>query len=397
MGSRSCQPTLEAPIRYRARVMRTSATFGVLGMLCLGVACGSEPSTPPPEPVTVGGETAETEGDVETEVQVEVARETPGLARALGPTSTFADLIAAIRRLDDRGEGASEERCVLRGGARAGDGIRLEGELAVPVRPVPDAAPALVPRLRSRGPVSALAVWGQRGSGSLVLAVLTSTTPLRGREVVFFVSEDGVRLRFVDAEISTALAGPLAPDAIAAWLASEDGDPGVGRVLVTADAGISLASLRRYLAAIPPNLEVALAVPLAEAVRLPPAPTPPSDELGLCASEPAWEPSPGDVDVPSLRSAIGERRPDLAGCLTQAAPERAHGGRIGLRFRVEESGAVERVCAISDGIGDPRVRACVLDVFRRIRVSPPSGGSALVEVPIALVPNAEDRTRALCE
>jgi hypothetical protein len=369
----------------------------VLGLLVLlaGAACGGD-STPPPQPVTVGGE-REREGEVQTEVQVEVARETPGIARALGPTSTFADLIAAIRRLDDRGEGASEERCVLRGGVRVGDGIRLEAELAVPVRPVPDATPALVPRLRSRGPVSALAVWGQRGSGALVLAVLTGTTPIRGREAALFVSEDGARARFVDSEISIALAGPHTPEALSAWLGDEDGDAGIGRVLVTADAGVSLAALRRYLAAIPPRLEVALAVPLADDVRLPPAPAPPSDTLGLCASEPEWEPSQGEVDVPSLRTAIGERRDDLAACLTQAAPERAHGGRIGLRFRVEESGAVEDACAIADGIGDPRVRACVLDVFRRLRVAPPTGGRALVEVPIVLVPNAGDRTRALCD
>ncbi|MCB9611479.1 MAG: hypothetical protein H6722_03395 [Sandaracinus sp.] len=357
------------------------------------LACsGGGAETPPPEPVTVGGE-----GTTEVEVEVEVARDTPGIARALGPTATFADLVAAIRRLDDRGEGASEEGCLVRGGARSGDGLRFEAEVAVPLRPLPDAAPNVAARLRGRGPVRLLAVWGQRGSGSLVLAVVTTTSPRRGREAVLVVSEDGARVRFTDGEVSEALAGPHSPEALAAWLGSEDGDAGIGRVVVTADAGLTLARLRRTLAALPPRLEVAFAVALAEDVRLPETPPPPSDDVGLCEREPIPDDAVGDVDGAALQAAVAARRDAFAACLGRAAPERAHGGWLGLRFRVEANGSVERACASRDTLGDPAVRACLLDVLRGMQVDPaPVGGAILVELPLQLVPG-DERTRAICD
>ncbi|MCB9601995.1 MAG: hypothetical protein H6720_16885 [Sandaracinus sp.] len=358
------------------------------------LACsGGGAETPPPEPVTVGGE-----GTTEVEVEVEVARDAPGIARALGPTATFADLVAAIRRLDDRGEGSSDERCLVRGGARSGDGFRFEADVAVPLRPLPDAAPNVAARLRGRGPVRLLAVWGQRGSGSLVLAVVTTTSPRRGREAVLVVSEDGARVRFTDGEVSEALAGPHSPEGLAAWLGSEDGDAGIGRVVVTADAGVTLARLRRTLAGLPPRIEVAFAVALADDVRLPETPPPPSDDVGLCDREPIPEDGEGELDVAALRAAIGAKHDAFAECLSRAAPERAHGGRLGLRFRVAASGAVDAACATVDGIGDPAVRACVLGVLREVQVDPaPTGGAVLVQLPLGLVPSDDDRTRALCD
>jgi hypothetical protein len=390
-----CAAPSSARIRYRCVVIRWSSFFWLLGALSTFVACGGS-SAPPQEPIAVRSDLPR-EGDVSAGAEVEVTHDMPGVARALGPTATFADLVAAVRRLDDRGEGDSEERCVLRGGARLGDGLRLEAELAVPIRPVPSPEATLRSRLRSRAPVSALTVWGRRGSGALVLAVLTSTTARRTREVALFVGDDGARVRFLDEEVPSALAGPLTPEALSTWLGSEDGAAGVGRVLVTADAGLSLAALRRSLAAIPSRLEVALAVPLADDVRLPAEPPAPADDAGLCEGEPEWEPSDGEPDIDSLRVAIDGVRDDLAGCLARAAPERAQGGRLRLRFRVEPSGAVERACTSSDGVGDPRVRGCVLDVFRTIRTTPPTGGGAEVEVPLVLSPDASARTQGLCD
>src|SRR5690606_32941348 len=107
-----------------------------------------------------------------------------------------------------------------------------------------------------------------------------------------------------------------------------------------------------FLAAIPPSLEVAIAVPLAADVRLPAAPAPPSDDVGLCTSEPEWaSDDPGEVDVTVLRNLLRERNDDFAECLMNVAPERAQGGRLGIRFRIERDGTVARACASSDAIG----------------------------------------------
>ncbi|MBX3248634.1 MAG: hypothetical protein KF901_15765 [Myxococcales bacterium] len=352
----------------------------------VSVACGG---TPPPvaTPVEVA---RENDGTV-----VETVHEPPGLARALGPLATVQDLVRAAQRLDERGAGESDAGCLLRGGA-AGGAWRLEGSVALPIRPLPAPPDALTPRLTGRGPVQLLGVWGRRGSGTLTLAVLTATTPRRGSDVVLFVTGEGAHLRRTDREVTREEAGPHAAAALAARLAAMETP---ARVIVTGDAALPLASLRPFLVALPASLEAAFAVALPSNVQLPAAAAPLASDAGLCLDglPPSTE-REGELPVRVLLEAIDAARPALRECLSLAPPEAAAGGRLEVSFRVAADGGVADACARADAIGDPGVRACVLQAIGAMQLSPPSpAGVVDVVVPLLLVPDPSLAQRPLCE
>ena len=247
-----------------------------LALLLGALACGGAGAEPEevPAPTPVGGETPRDE--------VEVEREVPGLARALGPTATFTDLVAAARRLDDRGEGASDAGCLLRGSGEADGAWRLEAELAVALRPLPEPGAALARRAARGRPFRLLSRWGRRGDaeGLTLVAFTDAPPPPAGPLGALLLTEAGVHALRSD----RALAGAPAP--LEGWALPEALD-GVTQLVVSADAGTPLARLRRLLAALPEaaSRDVVLAVPLPEDVRLPDAPSPADADDLLCGEE----------------------------------------------------------------------------------------------------------------
>ncbi|MFT5359439.1 MAG: hypothetical protein ACI9KE_006682, partial [Polyangiales bacterium] len=116
---------------------------------------------------------------------------------------------------------------------------------------------------------------------------------------------------------------------------------------------------------------------------------------GMCsAMEPRIPGQAGDMDANAAREALSGLS-SASACLTNAGPESASGGRLGLEIIVGASGAVERACATSDEIEDSGVRTCVLDHVRALRF-PASSGEVTLRLPLSLVPDRSEAPRALC-
>ena len=140
---------------------------------------------------------------------------------------------------------------------------------------------------------------------------------------------------------------------------------------------------------------VVLAVALSSDTTLPDPPTRGDGDTGMCASMPPRSPGPtGDMDAAAARETLAGLS-SASACLTNAGPESAAGGRLGLEIIVGGSGAVERACATSDEIGDSGVRTCVLDHVRALRFVA-SSGEVTLRLPISLVPDRSEAPRALC-
>jgi hypothetical protein len=197
-------------------------------------------------------------------------------SRALGLTATFGDLVSAARALEDAGAADASVGCLLRGSGP----YRLEADLAVAMRPLPEAPADLDARLESARSVRLFSRWGQLGlGGDLAAAAFTTTAPPRGEHATAWVLTDR-GLWILPVGEGPARAGPLA---LREAGARATGAAARGLVVVLAEAGVALADLRTVLAALAgTHANVALAVSLAAEVRLP-APTPASaSNEGLC-------------------------------------------------------------------------------------------------------------------
>ncbi len=316
--------------------------------------------------------------------------------RALGPTATFADLVAAVRRLDDRGQGESDAGCLLRGRGEVGAAWRLEADLAVGVRPVPDPSP-LAGRLADGGPVTVLTRWGRRGSGGVSFAALTTLPPPReGDATLVAITDDGILLRLTGEAVGASDGGPHRVSALAGPLSGML-ERASAEVYVTAEPGTSLRRVREVLAALPADAQqrAALAVVLPDAVTLPEPPTA-DDAEGLCPEglTPSGE-DPGELDAARLRAALAPLAELGATCLSRAAPEAARGGRVELLLRVGVGGQVRQACLQRDGIGDPLLRACMLNAVRGLTLPDPAG-DVDVRVPLLLAPDRSEVQKALC-
>jgi hypothetical protein len=372
--------------------MRRDFAIGVALLILVGCDRGNSEnggSTPPDE----GGEEPVEVGD----------------ARALGATATFSDLVAAVRRVDDRNEPESTAGCLLRGGDGVGAPFRLEADVAVAVRPVGDAPGELARRLEAHdGGVRLLSRWGQQGEDpAMAVMTLTSTPPPTGApSVVAIVTDLGVHLRSTAGPLPAAARGPFAAGDLAARLAAAPSEaPSV--IVVTADAGISLGRVRSVLAALPDGAPVALGVMLAENTRLPDEPPRPEAETdGLC---PDGLPEPGDGPIEghfgegglspeALLGALGPFREAATDCLGAATGAAAAGGRLIVVFRVGADGRIAEACVRTDEIGDAGVRRCVLDALRPATFPQPDpAGTVDVSLPVVLRPDASLRQRPLCD
>ena len=343
-------------------------------------ACGGDPE--PVEPVEVE---SESEGG-EHSTEVETVRDQP---RALGATATFGDLVASARRLDDRGDAESSVGCVLRGSAESMS-WRLEADIATGVRPLPDAPTELAPRLAEPKRLRILSRWGQRGEGTLSLAVFTALPPPdRGAEVAVLITAAGIFLASTDAPST----GPHRPDVLATLL----GDIDAVRLFLSAEAGTSLARVREIAARLPSRFagKTALAVVLADNVQLP-EPTRADTGAGMCPDGlPETNAASGDLDASRITPSLAALHQGGGECFLRASPEAARGGRMDLAIRVAADGSVDSACATADALGDPNLRACVLSVAGGLQFPEPGGVLDLV-LPLRFQPDRSATQTLLC-
>lgn len=332
----------------------------------------------------------------------EGGREATADPRALGVTSTFGDLVAAARRLDDRFEADSDAGCLLRGSG-AGSPFRLEADIAVAVRPLPDAPPDLDARLGATGlGIRALTRWGSLGAGDdLALVVFTSTPPVSAPSAVLLAITD--RGAFViPIGTSRERMGPVPlAEALSRVAARTEGDP--APIVVTAEEGVSLAILREALTGLSASVAglVALAVPLAEGTRLPPDPAAQADNLDGACPDGLPEPAPGaafgDLPPAAILEGLRPLRDGAAQCFANTTGRAASGGRVGISVRIGADGAVIAACVSDDGIGDPGLRSCLVELARASRFPAPSpAGIVDAVLPLVLRPDDSMRQRPIC-
>lgn len=322
----------------------------------------------------------------------------PSTHRALGPTATFEELVAAARALDEAGAGDADAGCLLRPPATSAAGWRLEADLAVAVRPLPEAPADLGARLaRSEGRAAVLTRWGQQGPGdgaALALVAFTSTAPPGDRPlVVAAATEEGVHLRSTEAE-------PALPASRLDWssLAEPLADlPEPMDVVITAEADMPLTRLRTLLESLPKTARPALGVALAAETKLPQPLEARTGGPALCPEglPPLLdETPPGDMDASQATSVLQPFAEEAGRCIS-AFPEAAGGGRLEIHLRVGPEGRLKQTCIADDSVGSPMLRACLLERAEDLRF-PETGGTVDLIFPLRLAPAPGIVQQALC-
>jgi hypothetical protein len=359
----------------------------LVALLALGCG-GSEPrpveprlsATPGPEP--------------------EPAEAPPSGPRAIGPTSSFGDLVAAASVVDDRGEGASSHDCMLRRPERQGWPWLLEADVASSVRPLPAPPEDLDARLVvSQQPVLVLSRWGQIGSRAfdVAVAMFTNAPPLPSQEtVVLILTNRGRYRRLADRRVS---AGEIEPVSASEATGAIPDVSGSAMVVVTAEAGVPLADVARVLAALPDGARVAFAVPLGEEIRVPDPPEPPADrDTGMCPDglpELPLDALRGTLARDQIVAALGPLRDRARQCLETSAGTRAAGGLAEVMMRVGPDGSVIEACVVNDELGGTELRHCLIQAAREIRFpAPDPSGHVDMSLPLRLTPTYQ---RAMCE
>ena len=335
---------------------------------------------------------------------------TPQNARALSATATFGDLVRSARTLDDHPEEHSTAGCLVGGGAAAGAAFDLRAEIAVAVRPLPDAAADLDAVLREgRLPVRIFSRFGQVGPSiyDVALVAMTYTPPLRDDlpAVALFATARGIYVRATSGTVAPELADSVLAEDVEQRVAAITPD-GRRAIYVTAEEAYPLTALRPLLARLSRGTTpVALAAPLARDTRLP-EPTPMAAieaTRGMCpngeAPTFAETAAEGDVDPNAVRARLTHFVETASTCLSKATSARtAQGGNMRVGFVLNAEGNVSAACATSDEIRDRDVRVCVIEALRTTPFDRPSpAGYVQLEVPLVLRPLAETAPKALCE
>ncbi len=360
----------------------------VFALSLLLVACGS---TPPPE---------EHPDEAPPEADPPPPQSSGGVddGRGLPEDATFSDLLRAVRALDDRRDQDSDDGCLL---GRDGTGWRVAADLAVAVRPLRNTTEDLDVRLASAGPVVVLSRWGAYGEareGGLVFNAITTTLPPRREPgVVWVVTDAGIYVRSTVASIETG-AGTAA-----AARAALPPDPGA--LFVAAEGSTPLARLREVLAEVPASLSgrVALAVPLADGVRLPTLTDVDAGDDADASCPSGLPPLADDAPLGTLRpdrivASLGPLRQGAAICVGATSGPGASGGRVQLALRLGPDGRVSEACVVEDATDDPALRTCLVRIARGIAfMAPDPPGFLDVQIPLVLSPLESQRQRPLCD
>jgi hypothetical protein len=322
--------------------------------------------------------------------------------RTLGVEATFDDLVAVVRNLDGLGQSDSTAECLLRGGPLAP--YRLEADLASAIHPIPNAPSELESRLDDlSGGVVVLTRWAQHGStGALTVVALSATPPpVPGHVAVVILGRQGAYLRRTEGSVPAAHAGPFPTGRLGDHLPVVL--EGASAVVITAEAGVPLSSLRAALGSLPAGSPQALfGLVLDAGVRLPRTPTADPSIQGLCQEgglpEPPTSQRLGSLSTEAIRARVSGMGEGAMRCFEYAQGDAARGGRMRVLVRIGPEGRVSEACASSDELGDPTLRACVLGVVRGLVFPSPAGGEYVdVALPVRLLPDTSQQQRPLCD
>jgi hypothetical protein len=338
---------------------------------------------------------------IQTEPEVDAAPSEPPPTgpRVIELPGTYGGLMSAASVLEDRGEGASPQECMLRSPEHRGWPWILEAEISASVRPVPPPPGDLDARLvDSAQPVLVITRWGQIGSRSfdVALAAITSAAPLPDQgSAVLLLTDRGVYLRRTDQRVSM---GRTAPRPLPERGASIEGLEEGTMIYVTAEADVPLTQLRRLLAALPEGASVVFAVALGQEIRVPdPPPLPEDRETGLCPEglpDPSEGTVRGELEAPLVIGALGPLRTRARECLETAVATRSPGGRVELMIRIAPDGQVSDACLGSDELGGTELRNCLIEAALATRFPVPRPqGFVDVQLPLRLQPSSQ---RPLC-
>jgi hypothetical protein len=167
---------------------------------------------------------------------------------------------------------------------------------------------------------------------------------------------------------------------------------------VTAERAIALRRLSELLKLVPNRHEVALAVALPKATRLPP-PVADSGE-GLCLnglSEPAATEEEGSVDAAAAQRALAPLREAALSCALSSGGKALLGGKLVLGLRIGADGRAREACFVSDAIAEPVLRRCLLSSVRNLALpAPKPAGFADVHLPLQIELAGPKPQRASC-
>ncbi|MBW2464919.1 MAG: hypothetical protein JRH11_24935, partial [Deltaproteobacteria bacterium] len=317
--------------------------------------------------------------------------------RGLGLSARFGDLVRAARAVDDTNQAESAEGCVLRGEGP----YRLTADVAVAIRPLPEAPEDLDARLRDASSARLFTRWGQvpqvpAPQAIAVVGITGTPPPTRPEGAAIFVTDEGIYVRPAG---FGAAHGPLSfTDGAGAARATVSGS---GMTLVAAEAGVSLSALRDLLALLPPEAhgKIALGVTLPRDVTLPDATPRPDDGRGLCPDgPPAASGDSGELTGAAIVGALGPLRQGAALCMATARGPGAAGTRVDLAMRIGADGRLTEACITRDSASDPALRDCLLEAARATVFPAPSpAGYVDAVLPLALVPDASLTQALVCD
>jgi hypothetical protein len=362
----------------------------LVSLLLVANACGGsdqDESDPTNVADTTGGEGVTSESGDGSDSAPEIDH------RGLSLGASWGELVAAARALDDESAAESDAGCVLRGTGP----YRFEADVAVAIRPLPEAPEDLDARLEESGSARLFTRWGQiNGEGELAIVAFTGTPPPsapRGAAVV--VTDRGLYVR----PAGTGEAhGPLPFDeGVGAARAMVAASP---MTVIAAESGVPLETMRDLLERLPREAspKIALGVTLAPDVRLPDPASREDAGRGMCPDGlPDYDGALGELSPRAIVGALGPLREGAQRCMTTATGPGAAGTRIGLAMRIGEDGRLSEACITEDSASDPALRACILDVARATAFPAPDPPGAVDAVlPMELVPDASLAQALLC-
>ncbi len=360
-----------------------------MALIALWACGGSEGAESDPADVadTAGGEGEETAGGTGEDVEAPVDH------RGLSLAASWGELVAAARALDDDDAASSDAGCLLHGTGP----YRFQADVAVAIRPLPEAPEDLDERLAGASSARLFTRWGQiNGEGELAIVAFTATPPPSGSSgAAIFLTDQGIYTR--PAGVGEAH-GPLPfTEGLGAARATVAASP---MTLIAAESGIALSAMRNLLERLPreASAKIALGVTLAPDVRLPEPASREDDGRGMCPDGlPAQAGDVGELSPQAIVGALGPLREAAQRCMSTATLPGAAGTRVGLAMRIGADGRLTHACITEDSASDPALRGCLLDAARATQFPAPNPpGTVDAVLPMELIPDPSLTQALLC-
>jgi hypothetical protein len=357
-------------------------------LLCALTACAGNTATQPavghPEPVTKAEPPAAKADD----------------PRRFSDHPTFGELVRLGQTLDNASAGHSSAGCLIALARTSSSTARLDADLALAARPLPDASQHCDDAVAEQaGPVAVMSTWGnlpgEADSGLLVAFTTTSPAAVKAPAIGMFVTQRGVLLRAADPGLR-AHPEAMTHDQAGVLLAALSGP---ATIYATADRDLELRALVAALELVPNRFEVALAVALPKGTHLP-ASAPVSQE-GLCPTglpAPASAEHEGELDSAAAQRALAPLREAALSCALNTGGRALLGGRLVLALRIGADGRARETCFSNDEIAEPTLRRCLIAAARDLPYPRPSAaGFADLEVPLQIALEGPSPQRVRCQ